>query len=123
METQHQTHDVAAERQARARIRVAKQLLAQATDPEERKAIEAAIAELEGSWITTTTVDRPDVLSEEAGRAFDAMDALEAERQAIRDELAANDAKIIRSLIEGDQGRIGAHNEAQAELRKRLAAI
>lgn len=123
MKVSHQTIDVVAERIARKRIAVARLLLGQTDDLAEREALQAEIDRLDGSWITTEQIERTDVLTEAEGIAADQAAAKEAERQAIRDELAANDAKAMRAFFEGDQGRIGAHNEAQAELRKRLAAI
>lgn len=123
METKHQNHDVSVERVARAKIRAARQLLAQTTDPKERESIEAVIAALDGSWISTETVDRPDVLTEAEGIERDAEAARESQRQAIRDELAANDAKAMRALFAGDTDRIAEHNARQAELRAQLQAI
>ena len=41
----------------------------------------------------------------------------------IKAELAANDAKIIRALAEGDTTRIAVHNAEQEALRQELRAL
>lgn len=61
------------------------------------------------------------VVSEAEGIAQALDQAKEAERQAIRDELAANDAKVVRALLDGDTARIEAHKATQAALRAKLA--
>ena len=122
MRVSQQRHDVTIMRQAKARIAEIDALLAD-ENTESRASLQAERTGLVDSWVFHEEVEIDGIMTEAEGKALAEEAAKEAERQAIRDELAANDAKIIRSLIEGDQGRIGAHNEAQAELRKRLAAI
>ena len=61
---------------------------------------------------------------------WDVREAKEAERKAqaaevarvtaIKADLAANDAKIIRAITEGDEARVKAHKAAQATLRTKL---
>lgn len=118
-----QIHDIAIERQAKASIREARESLKNEADPVERQALEDLIARLEGSWIRTETIGSDGALTEEEGIARDLDLAKEEQRQAIRDELAANDAKALRALFAGETDRIAEHNARQAELRARLQAI
>ena len=68
-------------------------------------------------------VDMPGVISEAEALKIERQAAVEAERQAIRDQLAANDVTALRALFEGDQDRLRAHAAAQAELRQKLAGL
>jgi hypothetical protein len=65
-------------------------------------------------------IDLPGLMTEAEGIAKDAADAKEAANAAIREQLAANDLKAVRAIVEGDTARIEAHKAAQAELRKQL---
>ena len=122
MRVSQQRHDVTIMRQAKARIAEIDALLAD-ENTESRASLQAERTGLVDSWVFHEEVEIDGIMTEAEGKALAEEAAKEAERQAIRDELAANDAKAMRAFFEGDQGRIGAHNEAQAELRKRLAAI
>lgn len=60
------------------------------------------------------TDDDPEVIA--ARQAFRNMVA----NDDIRRQLAANDANIVRAVIDGDTARIAAHKQAQAALRAKL---
>lgn len=61
-----------------------------------------------------------DVMTEAEGKAAEQAAAREAEKDAIRAELAANDVKVIRAILDGDHARIAEHETKQAALRARL---
>lgn len=120
------TTDVGVYRKATARMReinLEVQAAIKAEDSERVDALRAEYAELDGSWQVEAEVDLPGVISEAEGIKRDVEAAKEAERQSIRDELAANDAKAMRALFAGETDKIAEHNARQDALRKKLAEI
>lgn len=70
--------------------------------------------------VTIAELDPADFLTEAQAKAADLAAAREAEKAAIRAELAANDLKVIRAILDGDHARIAEHETKQAALRARL---
>lgn len=122
MRVSQQRHDVTIMRQAKARIAEIDALLAD-ENTESRASLQAERTGLVDSWVFHEEVEIDGIMTEAEGKALAEEAAKEAERQAIRDELAANDAKALRALFAGETDRIAEHNARQAELRARLQAI
>lgn len=114
--------DFAAKRVAQTRMREIVSLLPKAT-AEEKEGLSSEFNRLNGSWETVREFDIPDLVTEEEARIADIETAKESARQAIRDKLAASDAKAMRAFFEGDQARIEEHNTRQEDLRKQLREI
>ncbi len=122
MRVSQQRHDVTIMRQAKARIAKIDALLA-SEDVEDRAALQAERDDLVDSWIIHEEVEIDGIMTEAEGKALAEEAAKEAARQAIRDELAANDAKALRALLAGEADRIAENNARQAKLREQLRAI
>ena len=122
MRVSQQRYDVTIMRQAKARIAKIDALLAD-ENTESRASLQAERTGLVDSWVFHEEVEIDGIMTEAEGKALAEEAAKEAERQAIRDELAANDAKALRALFAGEADRIAEHNARQAELRARLQAI
>jgi hypothetical protein len=107
-------------RQAKARIAKIDALLAD-ENTENRASLQAERSGLVDSWVFHEEVEIDGIVTEAEGKALAEEAAKEAERQAIRDELAANDAKALRTLFAGETDRIAAYIARQDALRKKLA--
>ena len=74
---------------------------------------------------TERMVEMPDVITEAEGVELTRLATRETDRQAIRDQLAANDAsrgvRAIAEALAGDPTRLNALMADQAALRARLA--
>lgn len=109
-------------RQAKARIAEIDALLAD-ENTESRASLQAERTGLVDSWVFHEEVEIDGIMTEAEGKALAEEAAKEAARQAIRDELAANDAKALRALFAGETDRIAAYIARQDALRKKLAEI
>lgn len=123
MKAQQQRIDLQIKRTAQARIAEIDAELASPTEGTDAEKLATERGSLVGSWILREEVEIEGLLTEAEGIAADQAAAKEAERQAIRDELAANDAKAMRAFFEGDKKRIEEHNAIQETLREKLRAI
>lgn len=109
------THDVAAERAARARMAELDMRIAAGEE-----GLQAERDTLDGSWLIEEFIDLPDALDEDQAAAAQVEIDRAAWNETIKAQLAENDAKALRALIEGDQERISAHAATQAALRAQL---
>lgn len=123
MKAQQQRIDLQIKRTAQARIAEIDAELASPTEGTDAEKLATERGSLVGSWILREEVEIEGLLTEEEGIALDVEAAKEASRQAIRDQLNANDLKIIRAVIKGDSKRIAEHNAAQEALREKLREI
>lgn len=122
MKIQQTRLDVSIQKTAQARMRkIVRELVS--ADEERKAALRSEYEALDGSWNIVEEVDIPGVITEEEAGLVDIEAGKEARRQAIRDELAANDARALRSIFEGDQARLAEHNKRQEALRVQLRAI